>query len=396
VYATIIAVAMAGLCLALLGQNLGTQRAREQTRGVQLAFYAAEAGLSDGYMRVSAGLVTVPEEGSAWIGTPDAPVELGSSSYWVEIAQPDLNSRSIVATGVDGRERERLELLLRKAPTGFFQFAAFGADGVLLDSNAFIDSYDSRAGTYESQVQGGNDYALQNGNVGSNADIVMRANTTVHGDVRPGPEGTLNDSAPNTYVSGSTDPADELFEVTPIDVPVIASSGTLVGTSSVTLGPGPVHYDSILMQGGTTLTVNGPATFVVDSFEMLSNSDLVFDTTGGPIELYATGDFVLQSNSTLTTFSNSALDLTLLLSGNNRTGGNVLQLGANAEFIGAIYAPNSRLRLASNFDIFGSVMCGFLDLSSFGEIHFDEALLYDGWGATDEFEVGLWRRLPRQ
>jgi hypothetical protein len=98
------------------------------------------------------------------------------------------------------------------------------------------------------------------------------------------------------------------------------------------------------------------------------------------------------------TLSDSALDVTLLLDGNNMDGRppDKVQLGANADFIGAIYAPNAEFSLASNFTIYGSIMCRFLDLSSFGEIHFDEALMYDGWGSSDEYEPVLWHRLPRQ
>jgi hypothetical protein len=39
-------------------------------------------------------------------------------------------------------------------------------------------------------------------------------------------------------------------------------------------------------------------------------------------------------------------------------------------------------------------MCKQLDLSSHGQIHFDEALLYDGWGASEELDTKLWQRLP--
>jgi hypothetical protein len=269
---------------------------------------------------------------------------------------------------------------------------------VVLNSNAFVDSYDSAYGAYDSQVQGGNDFARENGDIGSNADIRLRANTTIHGDCQPGPGHVVDDAAPNIYVSGTMESLLEPIDMPAIDVPTISSSGSIAGNSSVTLGPGDVHYDSIVMNGGTTLTVRGPARFVVDDLLMKSNSGLTFDTSGGPIQLYATADFELESNSTVTTLSNSALDVTLFLSGDNMSPGHpdAIQLGANSSFIGAIYAPNARFSLASNFDIYGSIMAGFLDLSSFGEIHFDEALLYDGYGSDGDLESRLWRPLPRQ
>lgn len=398
VYALVVAVVMAGLCMALLFTNLGTSRARSQTQTAQRSFYAAEAGLSDAFVQLGAGQLAPQAGAPALLGSPQAPVPFGTTAYWVEVEQLGSRSFALRSTGIDGRSEERLELVLSEAPSGFFQYAAFGSEGVVLDSNAFIDSYDSAAGDYASQVQTGNAFARENGHVGSNADITLKANTEIHGDARPGPTGVLDDSAPNVFVSGTTDPAEELIAMPPIEIPIMPSKGNLVGNGPVVLGPGDVRYDSILMMGGSTLTIRGPARLVAGDFLLKSNTLLRFDASNGPIELYAQRDFVLESNSTVETLSDSALDVTLLLAGDNLTKkpADSLQLGANSAFIGAIYAPKARFRLASNFDVYGSIMCGFLDLSSFGEIHYDEALLYDGWGSTDEVEPVFWHRLPQQ
>jgi hypothetical protein len=393
-FATIVVLAIGALCMAMLMVNLGNKRERVSTQRNMGSFYAAEAGISDGYMQLTEGLLDLSDVDTVQIGTPDEPVSMGASDYWVEISALGSKGFSIRSTGVDGLQRDRLELILSEVPTGFFQFAAFGKTGVVLDSNSFIDSYDSAEGSYESQVQGGNEYAKENGNVGSNGDIILKSNTTVHGDVLPGP-GHVVEEASTVYVSGEKEPADEEFYLPPIEVPIVPSSGKLKTSGDVVLGPGPVHYSDFYLSGHDELTIVGPAVVVMDGFEAKSGADIVFDTTNGPIELYATGDFVLQSNSTVTTLSDSALDVTLLLSGDNMTKvpPDQLSLGSNSDFIGAIYAPNAEFSLASNFNIYGSIMCGMLDLSSFGEIHFDEALLYDGWGSTDEFEAALWRRI---
>jgi len=397
-YATLISVAIAGMCLALLMTNLGTEKARVQSQNEQRAFYAAEAGLSDVYMQLTEGVVECPEAGPLGFGTAEVPLALGSASYFVEVNALDSHSYSLTSTGLDGLSRERLELVLAEAPSGFFQYAAFGADGVVLDSNAFVDSYDSALGSYDSQVQGGNEFAKENGHVGSNKDILLKANTEIHGDAHPGPGHVVNDSAPGTYVSGSMEPADEELPFPPIEVPSLPSLGTYTASSNLTVGPGKVHYSSLTMKGGTKFKIVGPATVVLDKFTLKANSTLQFDTTNGPVEVYGTGDFVLASNSTVLTPTSSAVDVTLLLSGDNmkKTAPATVQLSSNAQFVGAIYAPKVKFTLGSNFDIYGSIMCGFLDLSSNGEIHFDEALLYDGWGSTDEFEAQLWHKLPPQ
>jgi hypothetical protein len=398
VYVVVLAVLLAGMSLALLGMNVSTTRARVETQTAQRSFYAAEAGISDAYYQVNAGRITPDVAVPYDLGTEANPIALGPSFYWTRITKLNSRSYSIDSNGLDGRDRDRVELVMAEAPNGFFQYAAFGADRVILDANSFVDSYDSALGPYTDQISGGNEFALEHGNVGSNGDILLRSNTEIHGDALPGPGHVVDDSATNTYISGSTDPAPRPFPMPPIDVPVIPTSGTLNSTTNVTLGPGPVHYTGIRMQGGTTLRVVGPAKFVVDDLLMRSNTDLVFDSTNGPIEVYGTKNFVLESNSTIHTITNSAVGVTLLLSGDNTspTGRDRVSISANSDFIGAIYAPKVNFRLASNFDVYGSIICKYLDLSSYGEIHFDEALLYDGWGATHEYKPALWHRMPHE
>ena len=394
VFALAAAAILGGLVWALLAMNLSTQRVRTQDESYQRSFYAAEAGLSDAYVRVTSGLIDMRALPTS-IGSPDAPMRLGPMSYWVEIEAAGSRAVAIRSTGIKDGAQERLEMVLAQRPNGFFQFACFGAEGVQLSSNAFIDSYDSSLGSYQSQVQGGNDFAGESGNVGSNRDITLLSNTEIHGDCRPGPLGVLDDSAPRVYVSGSTEPSQEEFPMPPIEVPVIPSSGSMTRSTNLVLGPGDVHLDSLRMQGGTTLTLVGPARIVLDDYLMRSGATMIFDATGGEIELYGTKDFVLESNTVMRTLSDSALDVTVFLSGDNMTPGrrDRVQLSSNADFVGAIYAPRISYALNSNFDVYGSIICGRLSLASNGEIHFDEALLYDGEGEP-EYDVRLWHALP--
>lgn len=398
-YAMILMIALAGMCAALLGITLRTGDAREESRSSQRALYAAEAGLSDVYVQLTVGKLPVKAGDVLQFGSPDAPIPLGPSGYFVTVAALDPRTFAVDSTGVDGADAQRLQLVLGKEPTGFFQFAAFGSKGVLLNSNSFVDSYDSAYGSYESQVKGGNDYAKENGDIGSNADVDMKSNTVVHGDVTPGVDGKVNYLGPGVEISGSTEPLEQPFPMPPIEWPSASSTANLTGTGDVTLGPGIVAYKDVLVKGGCTLTLKGPLTLVVENYQMLSNSALVFDTSGGKVQFYAKHDFLLESNADVKSLSDSALDVALFLDGNNfgtkkAPGPDKLSLGSNAQFVGAIYAPNAKFTLGSNFDIFGSIMCGYLDLSSFGTIHFDEALLYDGPGASGELESKLWRRMP--
>jgi hypothetical protein len=397
VWVAILAVVLAGMSMALLGMNTSTTKARVETQNQQRSFYVAEAGISDAYYQVNAGRITPTAGAPALLGSQANPIALGPSSYWAVVTWLNTRSYSIDATGIDGRDQNRLELVMAEVPNGFFQFAAFGADNVLINTNSFVDSYDSTLGPYNSQVTAGNDFANEHGNVGSNNDIVIRSNTEIHGDAIPGPGHVVDDSATNTYISGSTDPASAPFPFPPIVVPPIASSGALVANSTVTLGPGPVHYSSIRVNGGGGLRIVGPSKVVIDDLLMRSNTNLVFDSTGGPIEVYGTHNFVMNSNTTIQNVTNSAVGVTLLLSGDNSAprGRDQISLSTNGDFIGAVYAPNASFRMPSNFNLYGSIMCKNLDLASYSEVHFDEGLRY-GYGSTHEYAPALWRRMPHE
>ena len=66
--------------------------------------------------------------------------------------------------------------------------------------------------------------------VGSNADIDLFQNSSVHGDAVCGPTSTTTVNG-NATVSGSTTPAPDLVELPPIVVPTYASSGALTMVS---------------------------------------------------------------------------------------------------------------------------------------------------------------------
>src|SRR5688572_9722610 len=106
----VLAIALAGLCAALLTATVGNKKKHVQAGTSQRAFYAAEAGLSDAFMHVTAGSL-VPLAGQTLeLGEAAEPIALGTSAYWVEIsiAEDDPRGYSLVATGIDGSVQTRL------------------------------------------------------------------------------------------------------------------------------------------------------------------------------------------------------------------------------------------------------------------------------------------------
>ena len=104
------------------------------------------------------------------------------------------------------------------------------------------------------------------------------------------------------------------------------------------------------------------------------------------------------STTSIVTNTGSARDIELLITTNNQTGGKVggkiVDINSNAKFMGAIYAPNAKIKLPSNFVVYGAVKAAFVEMASNGLLHFDEGLLYDP-NVQDIFTVVSWRRLSQ-
>ena len=274
-------------------------------------------------------------------------------------------------------------------PTGKFQFAIFGANGVKLNSNVMIDSYDPDDGPYPDKADFVNDY----GNVGSFDKIAIDSNVEIHGDALVDVDGVFDDDAPGIVVTGDQEARELSVDMPAIVVPSYPNKGALTVSGAVTIPPGNHHYGSLTVSKGT-LTVKGPATLVLDAFSLKSGTKLAIDAADGPVKIYGTGNFVLASNSTVTTSTQRATDLEVQITTNNTVGGKIVDLSSNTEFMGTIYAPNAKLTITSNFEVFGGIKAGFIEMASNSKIHFDEDLLYDE-KVKGVFELVSWRRLSR-
>jgi hypothetical protein len=389
IFMAVTVVGLGAMSLGLLAMNLSVER---EQRGVQrdlTSFYAAEAGISLAFQDVLNG-------GDGTVGSAEDPVPYGNASYFVQATSLGGFQTSLVATGAADGATSRAELIVMRKATGLFQYAAFGDEGVLLNSAALIDSYRSNEGTYASQYSMGVGYANAKGHVGSNKDIVMEANTKIAGNVSPGPTGILDADAPKTYVIGTTNPLPFEVELPAIEVPTLTAGLSISTTADTTIPTGDQYIPSILVGGHDTLTIVGPAQIVTDSLTMSTGSALVLDATNGPIELISTGDFVLSSNATVTTHSAALNDIAVKLTADNwgeGDDGSLIELHSNSDFKGTIYAPNAFVDINSNFEIFGGVIADFVSLSSNSMVHYDEDLAEGDGTAEMEFETLLWRPL---
>jgi hypothetical protein len=385
----------ATISLALLITTSASGREARGAREQQAAVLAAEAGMNAAYVDFIAG-------GTGALGSAANPTELGGATFFVESVDMGDDITSLIATGLQDRAGSRLQLVLRRTIEINPLFAAFGDEGVTMDSNAFVDSYDSSLGPYGNQDNNGSgssSYANANGNVGSNADISLRSNSVIHGDATPGPAGSVS-IVGNAEVSGATVASVALQDMPPLEIPTGTSLGnySLSGTGS--LGPGTFFFDDFTLTSNSTLNVTGPITLVVNSATLNSNAEMLIDAANGGAEIYVYDDFILDSNTLLTATSFDPADVTLNLNSDNVIDpDNEIDLDAvdfdsNAKMYGTIYAPNAYVEINSNFELFGAVVARRVHLDSNSKVHFDENLLTADQNAQPIVETLFWRELP--
>jgi hypothetical protein len=390
-----VTVVLAVLVLLLYSflQMVGSAHLEQVQHGVDMqALYVAEVGLGESYLALEQGFDPV-------VGSPEEPRELSGVRYWVEAESLGTRVFALRATALERRARERIELVVREIPDGFFRYAVFGDEGVEFDTSSFVDSYDSDLGEYDEQYDSSSKHAGEFGNVGSNADIDLETNTQIYGNASPGPEHVVSHLGPNTLVSGSTSAAPESVLLPPVVVPSFPSSGSaLVKKTTLYLGPGDVHYSSVAVSSGGAIEIRGPARVVFDDLTLASNTSMRLVTVGGPIEIYGTGDFRMQSNSHLVTHTTRPHDVAIYLSSNNIDGSprSTVEFNANSEYTGLIYAPSALIEIQTMFEIYGSVMARQVALGSNSAIHYDTSLLFDDDNGAPVFEQVSWRPIGLQ
>lgn len=374
--------------LGVLFRGLSSaHREHLQYRDGLRALYVAEAGLGEALLDFELG-------GSGALGSAEDPRSFGTAAFWVDVEDLGLRVTALRSTGIDGTSRERLELVVRTVPDGDFQYAAFGKEGVALSPSAFVDSYDSSLGSYDSQYESSAGHAGEHGNVGSDGDIVLLTNSEIWGNATPGPDREVVFAGPNATVSGTTQAAEEPLVFPPITVPMIPSEGQLNPNRGQPLVlTGDHHFQGVLVRPGAGIHVQGPARIVIDDLHLRSNSELVLDTTTGPVEIYCTGNVVLDSNSDLSTVTDRPRDASLLITSNNVDGTppDVVELGSNSTFTGVIYAPDAHLNFTARFEVFGSVVARRVTMTANSAIHYDISLLFDDDPGNDVLETVSWR-----
>lgn len=225
------------------------------------------------------------------------------------------------------------------------------------------------ASTTEVHTSGG-------GLLGSNGNITFQNPTgepvEVYGDIVPGAEGSVVGDA---YVTGDSEPRDEAIELPEVELPQVEFQAAVQHASAIPMiiSPSIVGYERIDVAADAGLLIRGPATVVVGSLTLASGAELTLDTTNGAVNLFITSQLDLEPGSVVTT-SEVPQDLNIQVAAIPTVGGEApVQLEAQSQFHGAIYAPDTEVKIGSDFEVYGGIVARRLDLAAGVRLHFDNA-----------------------
>ena len=375
VYSMLVMTGLMTLSVAFYRIVGGNERQLRGALDDARAFYVAEAGLTEAMTALRSG-------GTGAVGRQDLPAFLGGGLFWVE-ATPDPTGGArtrLDVVAAAGTGRAGLSVVVQDlGRTPLFRAVLNSRDGLTLNSDVTIDSYDSEVGTYDEQAVNvsadGTPYANSGGHVGSNTDIVLNSGAEVYGNATPGPGGTVSFAA-GAMVTGSVLPAEEPFDFEPIDVPAIpiAGSVTVNPNASMTLPPGEYGFTDITINKSGALTVQGPATVVVDSFSGLKDARLLVDGTGGPVTFFVREAYEHQNGfEAQPTLDKDGQPTPMALAFLIEAEQDII-FPSSAKVRGGYYAPNANITFTASNEAWGAFGGRTVGMSSGMRFHYDETL----------------------
>lgn len=291
----------------------------------------------------------------------------------------------LVAVARDNEENSAMEVVLQRVNDPLFRWSIFGRDDVDMGVRSMTDSYDSTTGTYASQLSG--DHAGDEGDVASNGPIQVGADADVYGNAIPGPSDTVSLDGSAT-VTGATTPAVDLITLPITEFPTTPSVGDRSLGVDLTIPSGDYSFDHLQLADDMTLTVIGPATLLMHSFQGGERSKILVDDTAGPVAIYAQGDFILGNEAGLTSLSQDPASLSVWNQSDQ-----LVQIGTDAYVHGTIMAPRADVDFGTRVQVFGAVVGATITMGTDCEFHYDTNLRNLPGGGDEVFDVLAWQPL---
>jgi len=363
----ILVLTMAAGAFILLSLN-EVRIARQQNNSTR-AFYIAEAGAEDAISELLVDMSYTGESGTVF----------GEGRYDVTVSRPDpddhprrrqidsigyIGSTDVTTPGIQTRH---VRIIADFSGAFSFDYAVFGDIDVDLGGNGLTDSYDSDEGPYSEESSG------EDGDVGSNgiaaSTIRLVGNSVIKGDAIVGvggdPEVAI-DLQEEASVTGDKTAVTAAVDLPAVSIPsgLTEREGLHITNETVTLDGGIYWYSSLKITGQGRL-------------------ELSADTT-----IYLSGGLEIAGNG-IATSGDIPSNLTFMVASSE-----TVKFSGQADFYGAVYAPESRIMVPGSGRMFGSIIGSTVDITGGGGVHYDEKLGRDEGAGGSIVDIVSWQELP--
>ncbi len=445
VLALFISVVMIIFTLPMLSSLSSQYRRSERSFKSTAAFNLAESGVERGIWELNNWLIspwnyTDTTEGTMLTCTIvdfTASDESVIGDIDIIIMPPSLSgeNRFIEAKGkvpfiashtVDRRVRVNLEKYL----LSIFDFGFFAHEAIAAKANLFIDSYDSRDGTYGGENQGLKANAGTNNTKNQSILIMQGSSSVVNGHLASGfgtdPENidAVIDIPDGTDFNGEKHILPSEFEMPSVDLQNLPPRDFFESDYDFSswyvdgeLDMETYYKGSFQSTKKETIVLTEEDSGIYSSFEVVKNSDVRIE---GNVALYITdpngSQFFMENNADLEIAEGASLTLILgntsfytnnnTIQNNSQVPSNLMILGTD-EFTGqmnwennidthaAIYVPSATVSIGGspNVNFFGAIVCNFLEFKNNIDIHYDMALKDLDWiqGGVPKWTVKSWQ-----
>lgn len=217
------------------------------------------------------------------------------------------------------------------------------------------------------------------GLLASNGDVEFALSddepVEIWGDITLGTDGSVH-GLDEVTVSGTADPRTTEVELPRVEVPEVALAPAVRhdGLLPLLVPAGTSGHLQIVVGAGAELVLRGPSTVVIGDLVLEPGAALSFDTRAGSVALYVLRSLDLQPGSFVTNSDEAPDQTTVQVAATDDDPLDpAVKLDATAQFHGTLYAPESNVRIGSDFEFFGGVIARRLEIGAGARLHFDHA-----------------------
>jgi hypothetical protein len=322
---------------------------------------AADAGLTKALYEMNQKL-----QGTSWLGY-DLPCETNTylsncDAYYNYIVTGNpISGYSIESTGTSGQNTKKVSCSLKLQ--GPFEAAIFTKNGITLYNSAEVEGYNY--GEDEKKLK-----------IGTNSTqlraITLKSSATVDGDVVVGIGGNPSDVIDNNgTITGQTGTLPQEYDMPSITVPdwllSLPSSGAIKNGTTIY---SPAKYDSIDLNSGETITIDGNIIIYVSGEMILKNSSELRIGEDASLTIYLGGNFEGKNSSNIN--NSTKIPKNLKIYGLDSCESMIFH--NSSDLYGTIYAPNANIEMDNSADVYGSVITKSFDQKNSANFKYDASL----------------------